>query len=386
MNFIASTMPRLAVNDDTAIIVRWLVEPGKAVTKGQFIAEVETAKSVSEIEADGDGYFRPIAETGRSVLVGQLIYLLTPTPNEPIETHRLPTSAVPVENPVEDKAGGRWTKKAELLAHEHGIEISEVPAIGTVREADVLKFIKSGLLLKPDTDMVDDVFPVGRPRRVALIGGGRGAVQVLDVIARTRGQRSVCILDDDTTNHGNTIMGVRIVGPISQAAERLKAGDFDAVVIAFSNDLAARRRVFESLRAQGIPFANVLDPTVSLHSNVSLGEGNVILAGCRLGSCAIIGDNNFLSAFVNLEHHNVLGSHCTFGPGVMTSSRVQISDGCRFGTGIFIEPGVSIGHDSIVASGSILTQDVPACSIVKTRVELSIRPIKSAKIAPSAKS
>jgi acetyltransferase-like isoleucine patch superfamily enzyme len=87
-----------------------------------------------------------------------------------------------------------------------------------------------------------------------------------------------------------------------------------------------------------------------------------------------VGDNNFLSAFVNVEHHNVLGSHCTFGPGVMTSSRVIIGDRCRFGTGVFIEPGVKIGPESIIASGSIITSEVPARSIVKARVETVIRP------------
>ena len=98
----------------------------------------------------------------------------------------------------------------------------------------------------------------------------------------------------------------------------------------------------------------------------------MILANCRVGVCTTIGDNNFLSTNVNVEHHNNLGSHCTFGPYVSTSSRVTIGDYVKFGTGIFVEPGVSIGHNSIVASGSILVNFVPPNTLVKTKLNYSM--------------
>lgn len=90
-------------------------------------------------------------------------------------------------------------------------------------------------------------------------------------------------------------------------------------------------------------------------------------------ACAVIGDNNFLSAYVNIEYHNVLGSHNTFGPGVFTSSRAQIEDWIKFGTGVFIEPGVKIGANSIISFGSILTFDIPENSIVKRHSDLKIQ-------------
>ncbi len=100
-------------------------------------------------------------------------------------------------------------------------------------------------------------------------------------------------------------------------------------------------------------------------------ESNSLIYG--VGACAVIGDNNFFSAFTGIEHHCKIGSGCTFGPGVITSSRVYIGDKVKFGTGIFIEPGINIGDNSIVASGSILTIDVPADSICKSSIETTIR-------------
>jgi sugar O-acyltransferase (sialic acid O-acetyltransferase NeuD family) len=375
---IVAVAPQLAVNDENLLLVEWLKSEGDFVRKGEAIGVVETSKAVSEIEAEGDGYFRPVVAPGQRVDVHALLYVLTETREASIDdlvaTHQGNGAARRQEGSPESSPERRWTRKAELLAQKHGVNIADVPAVGVVREADVERFLATGSPKQNGQDLIDGVYPVNRAERVLVIGGGRGAVQVLDILHRAVRQRPLGIVDDNPDAAGKTIMGVKILGTTRLVPEMLGDGAMDAAVIAFSNDLEARARIFRDLRAQGVPFANVVDPSVQIHANVSMGQGNVIIANSRLGACAVIGDNNFMSAFTNLEHHNVLGSHCTFGPGVMTSSRVHVGDKCRFGTGVFVEPGVRIGDESIIASGSVLTGSVPRNSVVKTRVETVVRP------------
>ena len=107
--------------------------------------------------------------------------------------------------------------------------------------------------------------------------------------------------------------------------------------------------------------------------NVQWGEGNVVMALCHFGACATVGDNNFLSAYCSIEHHCVLGSHCSFGPGVVTSSRVQFGDRVRCGTGIFVEPGIVIGADSVLASGLVIWQNIPPQSLLKAKLGYTLR-------------
>ncbi len=163
------------------------------------------------------------------------------------------------------------------------------------------------------------------------------------------------------------------MGSFDELDNWFERSEFDSVVIAFNRDLGARQRVFETLNARGVPFANVIDSTVNIRSNVEIGTGNVILGSAYIGACTLVGDNNFLSSNVCLEHGNVLGSHCAFGPGVVTSGNVKIGNGIRFGTGIFIEPRVSIGDGAVVASGSVITKDVPPDTIVKHRENVVAR-------------
>ena len=69
----------------------------------------------------------------------------------------------------------------------------------------------------------------------------------------------------------------------------------------------------------------------------------------------------------------VWGTFVLLVQGVMMSSLVKIGARVKFGTGIFIEPKLVVGSDSIIGSGAILTRDIPHNSIVKTKINYSIR-------------
>lgn len=366
---IVMRVPQVSVNDVEATLVAWLVSPGEAVSKGQVIGEIETTKAIVEVEAEADGYFWPLVEPRQTVRVGEAFAVITETPTQPGELPR---------DDERDAGLGeehRWTRKAELLAKRYGIRLEDIPVVGVIQEADVERFVRSGKRAAGSVkDLIDDVYTEGRAERVLVVGGGRGAVQVLDILWRCTRQRPAGIVDDNPDLEGKVIMGVPVFGRIDAAIDLWERKAFDAAVISFSNDIRRRFEVYEALAGRGIRFTNVVDPSVHIHSNVNIGIGNIIIAGSRLGSCTMIGNNNFISAFCNIEHHNVVGSHCTFGPGVVTSSRVRIGDRVRFGTGIFIEPGVSIGSDSVVASGAVLGFDIPDGSLVKVRADIVVRP------------
>ena len=67
-------MPDLATTGSAVKILRWLVKPGDAVTRGQFLLEVETDKASMEVEGTANGVFKEalIAE-GEAVDAGTVI-------------------------------------------------------------------------------------------------------------------------------------------------------------------------------------------------------------------------------------------------------------------------------------------------------------------------
>ena len=212
--------------------------------------------------------------------------------------------------------------------------------------------------------------------RVAVIGAGLGAMQVLDILAPgtcsqtllRRQQQAVALVDDDRSRWGGRIAGVPVVGGSEQLEELFANGRFDTAVISIGSSVSARTRFRELCENLGIPLTNAIDRTARICTDVQLGRGNVICAYCHFGVGTRIGDNNVLSAYNSFDHHNVLGTDITTGPGCMTSGLVHIGDRVRLGTGIYVEPHLEIGEGAQVASGAVIVNSVPPEHAVKRRV------------------
>jgi acetyltransferase-like isoleucine patch superfamily enzyme len=386
-------LPQQSPNDTFATLAEWVKAAGQPVRTGEVIAAAETTKSVFEIEAPTTGFLTPLVAAGDEVAVLQPIALLSEHPLSDAEvagwraSHPLgEPPPMPVAAPT-PSAGDRppspaATLKAEILARRAGVDLARVPAAGDrITEADVLAFLAAPqstnqpINQSPPADLVNTPYPANRLERLLILGGGNGAVQVLDVLAKGTGQRAVAIVDDNAAVHGKLVAGVPILGGIDwgRIAALQAGGEFDAAVIAISTSVAVRERLFAAGKAHGLRFANVIHPSCVIGMNVAWGEGNVLMALCHVGACATLGHNNFLSAYCSIEHHCVLGNHCSFGPGVVTSSRVHFGDKVRCGTGIFIEPGVTIGAGAVVASGIALRESIPAGAVVKAHAGYLVR-------------
>ncbi len=379
-------LPRISPNEDAATILEWTKSEGDHVRAGEVICAAETTKSLFDVEADSGGYLFILMPAGAEAVVGQPLAVISSDQHDtPEAIHAWIASTTSPSPLLSDEGPERtWTQKAELLARRHGIDLAKVPSkADKISESDVLAYLesrpdRSASAVQEHRDIVDGRYQTGRVDRLLIIGGGDGAVQLLDAIFKSGKQRAVAILDDNTSLHGKTIMGVPVVGPIQEdlAAAMLERDEFDHAVTSISTLIPLRRRIFEQLTSRGVPFANVIHPTACIGVNVSIGRGNVILGFCHIGACATIGDNNFLSAYVSIEHHNEIASHCSYGPAVVASSRVKVGECTRFGTGVFMEPKISIGANSVIGSGCILRGDVPADSVVRTQLNYVTRPLR----------
>ncbi|CAN5549709.1 dihydrolipoamide acetyltransferase family protein [soil metagenome] len=76
-------VPTLGMDMEEATILRWLVEEGTAVEKGDPVLEIETDKTSFEIEANGDGEIRDLrGEEGETLPVGTILAYIAPPGEE----------------------------------------------------------------------------------------------------------------------------------------------------------------------------------------------------------------------------------------------------------------------------------------------------------------
>ena len=162
-------MPALGMTQDSGQIVSWRKSSGDRVEEGDVLFEVETDKATMEVEAQGSGYLSEVgAAAGEDIPVGQIIALITETPESPAgaanahadTTGKSSGKETPVSAPPQPQASIQGNKpgapnasangrilaspKAKRLAHEHGLDLRQLSQAGLVQPfhaADVLEFL-----------------------------------------------------------------------------------------------------------------------------------------------------------------------------------------------------------------------------------------------------
>jgi acetyltransferase-like isoleucine patch superfamily enzyme len=359
-------VPTTDVNSDTGLLLTWHVGDRSQVEAGQIIAEIETSKAIFDVPAPETGFLLHAAREGAEVRL-----------SDPVA--RLFADADALEAYIEQEqrlraeaaeSGPRATEPARRRAEELGVDLASVGGeslitVGMVEAA-------AAVATTATIELPDPLSGVTGLPRIALIGAGLGATQVIEILQAAESGTAVAIADDDASRWAGGVMGVPVVGGFERLVTLFGKDAFDAAIIAIGTSVSARARLREALAVNGIPLTNAIDPTARIAADVRFGTGNIVCAFCHFGVGTVVGDNNFLSAYNSYDHHNRLGSNIATGPACTTSGVVELGDRVRLGTGIHIEPHVELGDDVQVASGSVIVASVPAGHTVKRRAVTTV--------------
>lgn len=381
--------PQFGVNDPTASLVNWNVEPGEQVSQGAILCELETTKASFEIEATADGVVLPLAETGMEISVNQPLALI----GADIDT--LKQHAAKLLTPASDGAPVEATEKAKQLAASLDIDLAEISAAGSIiRESDVRAHARKSeadpFELKPVAGQLDPEFiraiaddpdfpnlpsdeKISRYREAGAVIGdgvkiGLGALVLADRME---------LQDNAEIGAGTHIK-----------AESLSVGRLS--VIGRNCTVTCRHvqigDVFYSASEIIIGGADRFSKTDKL----VIGNQCLVSARCFLdtGNGIYLGNEVALSPFVKLYTHqywqNVLeGYHSNFGP-IVIEDKAYVTGDC------LVTPGVRIGAGATVLANSTVAGNVDPFTIVSGnparpvgRMEQPIPPDRKERIAKS---
>ncbi len=140
-------MPKLGLTMEEGTIIRWLVEEGDEVKKGDVLFEAETDKSVNEVEAPVSGklgkiLFHDGATVDVLTVIGYILELNEAPPDQWPEKSVPPADAVKKEALVETRNQVVATPVAERMARELGVGLDQVVGTGgggKITREDVLR-------------------------------------------------------------------------------------------------------------------------------------------------------------------------------------------------------------------------------------------------------
>jgi len=139
-------MPKLGMEMQEGELLEWKVAVGDRVAEGDVVAEIESEKSVADVEAREDGVFRErLLEPGDAVAPGAPMGIVA-GPNEDVTDLRAeagvaePTEAATTADPADTSAADpaataqgeqvRASPRARQLADERGVDLSELSGSG----------------------------------------------------------------------------------------------------------------------------------------------------------------------------------------------------------------------------------------------------------------
>ncbi len=118
--------PRVNNNDDTVKVVGISISPGDLVHPGDVVAEVETDKSVAEVETDREGYvLKVLCDVDDQIEVGTVLMWVGETPDEPVPETPSARTGRPAAGAVREP-----TAKARAMLQELGLDAAGIPAVG----------------------------------------------------------------------------------------------------------------------------------------------------------------------------------------------------------------------------------------------------------------
>lgn len=203
-------------------------------------------------------------------------------------------------------------------------------------------------------------------KEIVIVGAGGLGREVAAVIKACNSARKewdvLGFLDSNGNLTGTEVGGVPVLGNDEWCRENSRECVWFVCAI---GDPKIRCQVAKKFSAMGCKFASIVHPDVRIPPSVQIGAGTVVMAGTQFTTDVTVGSHVVIYLNCSITHDVEIGDFCLIAPGCNLSGAARLEAGVQFGTGACILPSRRVGAWSIIAAGSVVTDDIPAnCTAV----------------------
>lgn len=207
---------------------------------------------------------------------------------------------------------------------------------------------------------------VSEKKPIAIFGAGGQGREVLQLIKHINAAQTTqweCIgWFDDGLEKGSLVAGLEVLGGVKEL------NDWNtplaiAMAVAWPSTKA---KIVSLIKNEHIYFPVLIHPSVAIdEEEISIGQGTMITQGCRFTVNIKIGKFVLLNLASVFTHDVIIDDYCSIMPSVNVSGAVHIQQQTYVGTGSQIIQLLTIGENTIIGAGSVVTKDIPAnCTAV----------------------
>jgi sugar O-acyltransferase (sialic acid O-acetyltransferase NeuD family) len=357
-------VPLLNANEPEARLVEIHAQAGAPVQKGDLLFTLETTKAAAEVEAPEAGFFRPVAETGATLAVGEILAYLTVSADEPlpVNSEQLPVIS---ERSSADKLPGalRLTKPARALAETLGLDLAHLPTDRLVTEAVVRE--QAGAPVTPATLTPAPSLTQFTETQILLYGAGGHAKAVLEMIQALGVFQIAGIIDDNPALAGTSVLGIPVLGT-GEMLPHLRAEGLGLAANGVGGiiNLGLREKLFERLAALGFALPSLQHPRATVEASAQIGAGVQVFANAYVGSSALLAERCMINTGAIISHDCEIGAYTHIAPGALLAGHVHVGARALVGMGVTTTIGLKIGAGARIGNGAVLLADVPEKALV----------------------
>ena len=196
-------------------------------------------------------------------------------------------------------------------------------------------------------------------KNIVIVGSSGHAKVIIDIIEKEHNYKLVGLLDR-FRKKGEATLGYKVLGIEEELPKLIDEYNITGVIIGIG-DNSVRSKVAMNIRklCPDLSFLSTVHPNATIATDVSIGEGTVIMAGACINSSCKIGEFCIINTKASLDHDSKMGDYSSLAPGVTTGGKCRIGKVSVIGLGAMLLHTISIGINSVVGAGAVVTKNIP---------------------------
>lgn len=183
--------------------------------------------------------------------------------------------------------------------------------------------------------------------KLLIIGaGGHGRV-IYDIALSLNKYDEIKFLDDGKD-------GDLVLGKVSEFEKFISSYEF----IVGIGDGATREKLLKLLESKGASVASLVHKSAVVGSNVSIGKGTVVMAGCVINNSAKIGDGVIVNTCASIDHDAEVGDYTHVSIGARIAGTVKVGKRSFVGPGAIVCKNLKVTDETIIGAGAVVLKDI----------------------------
>ncbi len=161
----------------------------------------------------------------------------------------------------------------------------------------------------------------------------------------------------------STLLGLPVV-PFEEVEELFPPDSAKMLVAVGYTDLNRMRAAkYTEAKAKGYELISYVSTRASNFGNINIGENCLILENQSLQPFSRIGNNVIVWSGNHIGHHSTIEDHCFITSHIVISGNTTVEPYCFIGVNATIGHGITIGRESMIGAGCMLTKDAKPKSV-----------------------